>query len=71
MAVAFIQDRNAAVDFSGRQYVEVACKSTDTKPVGNFMTGSMLTEVNTGKVYLYDSDGAAGYEWVEQFSLQG
>lgn len=62
MAVAFIQDRNAAADFNGAQYVEVACLSTDTKPTGNFLTGSTLIEVNTGKVYLYNS---AASTWVE------
>lgn len=71
MAVAFIQNRNAATAFDGAQYVEVACKSTDTKPVGNFMTGSILTEIDTGKVYFYDAEGEPDYEWVEQFSFQG
>jgi len=65
MAVAFIQDRNAAASFDGKQYVEVACLSTDTKPVGDFLTGSTLIEVDKGKVYLYDADGASGSEWVE------
>ena len=67
MAVDFIQNRNAAVDYEGNAYVEIACLSTDTKPTGNFLTGSILTEVNTGKVYFYNRAGAA---WVEQFSFQ-
>lgn len=71
MAVAFIQNSGSTSAFDGAQYVEVACKSTDTKPVGNFLTGSILTEINTGKVYFYDAEGASGSEWVEQFSFQG
>ncbi len=67
MAVAFIQNSGSASAFDGAQYVEVACKSTDTKPTGAFLTGSILTEVDTGKVYFYDADES---EWVEQFSFQ-
>lgn len=48
-------------------YVEYAGLSADTKPTGNFMTGSIFVEVDTGKVYFYN---AAGSEWVEQFSFQ-
>lgn len=48
-------------------YVEVACLSRDTKPTDGIATGSLCIEVDTGKVYLYNSDGEA---WVEQFSLQ-
>lgn len=46
-------------------YVEAACLSTDAKPVGNFSIGSILIEVDTGKVYFYD-----GTDWVEQFSFK-
>lgn len=52
-------------------YVEIACLSTDTKPEGAFVNGSICTEVNTGKVYLFNESGTAGSKWVEQFSLQG
>ena len=52
-------------------YIEVSCLSTDTKPVGNFVTGSILNEVDTGNVYFYNEEAASGAEWVEQFSFQG
>lgn len=45
-------------------YVEISCKSEDTKPIG-WATGSVCTEVDTGKVYLYDEEGDPGSEWVE------
>ena len=54
-----------------KRYIEAAGLSTDTKPVEGIITGSMFTEVDTGKVYLFNEDAAAGSEWVEQFSLQG
>jgi len=42
-------------------YVEAYGNSLDDKPTG-FATGSVFIEVDTGKVYLYDEDGAAWYE---------
>ena len=44
---------------SDKKYVELACLSTDTKPTGGMVTGSLALEVNTGDVYAYDetSDG--------------
>ena len=67
MAVAFIQNSGSTSAFDGARYVEVACKYTDTMPTGAFLTGSILVEVDTGKVYFYDADES---EWVEQFSFQ-
>jgi len=56
--------------FDKAAYVEYCGLSTDTKPVGNFMTGSIFVEVNTGKVFFYNAAGSPGSEWVEQFSFQ-
>ncbi len=36
--------------------VEVYCASTDTKPGEGYMNGSVLIEVDTGYVYLYNED---------------
>lgn len=52
-------------------YLEATCNSTDTKPGQGYLQGSILTEVDTGNVYLYDEDAGEGSEWVEQFSFQG
>ena len=53
------------------KYFEFTGLSTDTKPVAsNIATGSIFCEVNTGKVYFYDSEGDSGSEWIEQFSFQ-
>lgn len=48
-------------------YVEIACLAADTKPTENIATGSIAVEVDTGKVYFFDSESA---EWIEQFSFQ-
>lgn len=53
--------------FSNGGYAEYACLSTDTKPT-DCATGSICAEVDTGKIFLFDSEGET---WVEQFSLQG
>lgn len=46
-------------------YRKFAGKSTDTKPTGGIATGSQFFEINTGKTYYYDEDGAEGSEWVD------
>ena len=40
-----------------KKYVELACKSTDTKPTGGMVTGSLALEVDTGDIYAYDETG--------------
>ena len=41
---------------------EIFCNSADTKPTDGLVNGSKLTEVDTGKTYLFDE---ANMEWVE------
>ena len=48
----------------GTKYIEGFCISTDTKPSGNICIGSKLTEVDTGKIYLYDPTENVG--WTDQ-----
>lgn len=36
--------------------------STDTKPMDGVDNGALFVEMDTGKVYLYDAEGA---EWLE------
>lgn len=50
------------------EYQEIACLSTDTKPTDGIITGSILTEVDTGKVFFYNE--SANDPWIEQFSFQ-
>lgn len=38
-------------------YVECAGMSTDTKPIGGFVTGSKFFEVDTGNEFAYDEHG--------------
>lgn len=49
------------LDGAGDLYIEAFGLSTDTKPT-NAATGSKFTEVDTGKIYLFDSES----DWVEQ-----
>lgn len=63
----FITSYGAASAFDGKRYVEIAGTSTETKPTGDFLSGSIFVEVDTGKVYFYNASGST---WVEQFSFQ-
>lgn len=46
-------------------YVEFAGKTGDTKPVGNYVTGSKYFDIQTGKTYYYDAAGSSGSEWID------
>lgn len=52
-------------------YIEGTCLSTDTKPTeidGSIIaTGSIIGEVDTGKVFFFDEEST---DWVEEFSFQ-
>lgn len=37
----------------GLNYIEGACVSTDSKPTTGIVTGSKLTEADTGDVYMF------------------
>ena len=39
-----------------RDYIEAACTSGDTPPVGKFINGSWVLQVDTGKVRFYNED---------------
>ena len=51
----------------GKVYVEISGLSTDSKPTEGVAQGSILSEVDTGKVYFFNETAAT---WVEQFSFQ-
>ena len=38
----------------GMLYIEAAGLSTDSKPTGTIITGSLFLEADTGKVFVYD-----------------
>lgn len=46
----------------GNAYKDIRCLSTDEKPVNDVPNGSMLTEIDTSKSYLFDKDSET---WVE------
>lgn len=45
------------------RYIEAAGLSTDAKPTGTIITGSLFMEADTGKVFVYDETG--GGAWTE------
>ena len=47
--------------FDGSQYIEGFCLSSDTPPTDGIATGSKMTEVDTGVVYLFDEVSG---EWI-------
>ena len=47
---------NRGFDGSMR-YIEAAGLSTDAKPTGGIITGSLFIEADTGEVYVYDETG--------------
>ncbi len=40
----------------GKNYIEAAGLSTDTKPIGTIITGSLFMEADTGDVYVFDEE---------------
>lgn len=44
----------------GKNYKEIACLSTDTKPTEGIVTGSLALEADTGDIYAFDEVGG---EW--------
>lgn len=46
----------------GKQLVEIACLSTDTKPITGICNGSLCLEMDTGKIYAFNETAHA---WVE------
>lgn len=44
------------------RYIEAVCLSTDSKPTEGVQNGSIVIEMDTGKLYMYNEAGTA---WVE------
>lgn len=54
---------NDADEFtSAKNYVELACDSTETKPTQMIADGSIALETDTGKVYVFNEKSSA---WIE------
>ena len=56
------------IHVDGKNYVELACLSTDSKPTAGVITGSLALEVDTGDVYAFDEVGG---EWGKIAELGG
>ena len=51
---------NERVIADGLKYIEGACVKADTKPTAGIVTGSVMTEADTGDVYMfYEGDSPA------------
>ena len=53
--VRILLDREIA---DGLHYIEGACKHGDTKPTAGICTGSIMTEADTGDVYMFYEDAS-------------
>ena len=51
---------------AGTYRYEGSCLSTDTKPTSGVANGSVLIEMDTGKVYLFDEAGTQWREFAEE-----
>ena len=49
-----IRIKEATTYEDGKNYVEIALASTDTKPTDGIATGSVAIEVDTGDKYMFD-----------------
>ena len=47
---------NQRVFEDGKLYIEGACVALDTKPTEGIVTGSVMTEADTGDVYMFYED---------------
>lgn len=47
----------------GKRYIIADAKSTDTKPTGDILNGSVINDIDTGKIYKFDQDSQT---WKEQ-----
>ena len=45
-----------------KSHIEGACLSTDSKPTDGIANGSLVIEMNTGKIFMFNEAGSA---WVE------
>ena len=63
--MAFIAYSEKPSGEAQKKLVEATVLSGDAKPTEGIMQGSLIIEVDTGKVYMFN-----GSSWVEEFSLQ-
>lgn len=53
---------NIKATSNGKELVDLALKSTDSKPTTGIINGSLCIEVNTGKLFVFDEDATT---WTE------
>jgi len=47
----------------GSAFNDIRCLSTDTKPTYGIKNGSLCTEIDTGKCYLFDAENLEWHEY--------
>ena len=50
----------------GKNYVELACLSTDSKPTTGVITGSLALEVDTGDVYAFAEGDSPAWDKIAE-----
>lgn len=45
-----------------KSYIEGACLAADTKPTDGIANGSIIIEIDTGKIFMFNETGSA---WAE------
>lgn len=58
--ITYTKATNRGLD---KRCVEGHCLSTDTKPVTGIANGSILMEMDTGKVFMFDESSLLWKEW--------
>lgn len=48
-------------------WIDAACDSSETKPTENIADGSIITETDTGDVYIFNAKTST---WVKMFGLK-
>ena len=60
-----VNDADGSLD--AKNYVELACDSSETKPTDMIADGSMCLETDTGKVFVFNEKTTA---WVEYKTIK-
>lgn len=60
--IKYKEDIASNGSFKFKTYFEGKCLSTDTKPTEDVVNGSVLLEMDTSKIYMFDE---SGIQWME------
>ena len=52
--ITIVEDKYVQVESGSSRYVEILCKSSDTKPTENIAAGSLAEELDTKDMYYFN-----------------